>query len=35
VLDELPDVQLDPEFPVPHARGALMRTPKELRVRFG
>jgi cytochrome P450 len=35
VLDELPDVRLDPAFPVPHARGAMMRTPKELRVRFG
>ena len=35
VLDELPDVQLDPAFPAPHARGAMMRTPKELRVRFG
>jgi cytochrome P450 len=35
VLDELRDVQLDPAFPAPHARGALMRTPKELRVRFG
>ena len=35
VLDELPDVRLDPAFPTPHARGALMRTPKDLRVRFG
>ena len=35
VLDELPDLRLDPEYPFPHARGALMRTPKELRVIFG
>jgi cytochrome P450 len=35
VLDELPDLRLDPDVPVPHARGAMMRTPKELRVRFG
>jgi cytochrome P450 len=34
VLDELPNVRLDPEFAIPHARGALMRTPKELRVVF-
>jgi cytochrome P450 len=35
VLDELPHVRLDPDFPTPHARGAMMRTPKELRVVFG
>jgi cytochrome P450 len=35
VLDELPELRLDPEYPFPHARGALMRTPKELRVVFG
>jgi cytochrome P450 len=35
VLDELPEVRLDPGYPVPHARGALMRTPRELRVVFG
>ena len=35
ILDELPDVRLDPDFPAPQARGALMRIPKELRVVFG
>ena len=35
VLDELPDLRLDPDHPCPQARGALMRTPKELRVVFG
>lgn len=34
LLDELPNVRLDPAFPAPHARGAMMRTPKELRVVF-
>ena len=34
VLDELPNVRLDPDFVFPHPRGALMRTPKELRVIF-
>jgi cytochrome P450 len=35
LLDELPNLRLDPEHPLPQARGALMRTPKELRVVFG
>jgi len=35
VLDQLPGVRLDPDSPRPHARGAMMRTPKELRVVFG
>jgi len=35
VLDELPHVRLDPDFPRPQVRGAMMRTPKELRVVFG
>jgi cytochrome P450 len=35
LLDELPNVRLDPAYPLPHARGAMMRTPKELRVVFG
>ena len=34
VFDELPGLRLDPDFRVPHPRGALMRTPKELRVVF-
>lgn len=34
ILDGLPNVRLDSEFATPHPRGALMRTPKELRVVF-
>jgi cytochrome P450 len=34
ILDELPNVRLDPDFPPPHPRGAMMRTPQELRVVF-
>jgi cytochrome P450 len=34
VLDELPNIRLDPDFPTPHPRGALMRTPKALPVVF-
>ena len=34
VLDELPNVRLDPDSPPPYPRGAMMRTPKELRVVF-
>jgi hypothetical protein len=34
ILDELPDLRLDPAYPTPHGRDALMRTPKELRVVF-
>ena len=35
VLDELPNVRLDPDAPPPYPRGSMMRTPKELRVVFG
>jgi cytochrome P450 len=35
VLDELPNVRLDPGYPPPCLTGAMMRTPKELRVVFG
>jgi cytochrome P450 len=35
VLDNLPNVRLDPDYPVPHMRGAKMRRPREIRVRFG
>jgi cytochrome P450 len=34
LLDELPNIRLDPAFPPPQLRGAKMRTPKELRVVF-
>jgi len=34
VLDELPNVRLDPARPAPHMRGAMMRVPRELRVVF-
>jgi cytochrome P450 len=34
LLDELPNVRLDPDYPAPYPRGAMMRTPKELRVVF-
>ena len=29
------ELLIDPDSPFPHARGALMRTPRELRVVFG
>ncbi|MGE0880997.1 MAG: cytochrome P450 [Acidimicrobiia bacterium] len=34
ILDELPNVRLDPDYPTPYPRGGMMRTPKELRVIF-
>ncbi len=34
VLDELPNVRLDPAYPVPHMVGAMMRTPRQLHVLF-
>jgi cytochrome P450 len=34
VLDQLPNVRLDPDYPVPYLQGAMMRTPKALRVIF-
>jgi cytochrome P450 len=34
ILDGLPAIRLDPDCAPPHPRGALMRTPKELRVVF-
>jgi cytochrome P450 len=34
ILDELPNVRLDPDYPSPYPRGAAMRTPKEIRVVF-
>jgi cytochrome P450 len=34
VLDELPNVRLDPDFPTPGMVGMAMRTPRELRVVF-
>ena len=34
ILDELPNVRVDPDYPPPYPRGAAMRTPKELRVVF-
>ena len=34
ILDELPNVRLDPDYPPPYPRGAAMRTPKEIRVVF-
>jgi cytochrome P450 len=34
ILDYLPNVRLDPEQPVPHMRGAMMRTPRQLHVLF-
>ena len=35
VLDELPNVRLDPDADPPQVRGGSMRTPRELRVIFG
>jgi cytochrome P450 len=34
VLDDLPNVRLDPDYPAPHMVGMAMRTPRELRVVF-
>ena len=34
VLDYLPNVRLDPEYPIPQMRGGMMRTPRELHVVF-
>jgi cytochrome P450 len=34
VLDNLPNVRLDPAYPAPHMRGAKMRRPREIRVTF-
>jgi cytochrome P450 len=34
IVDSLPNVRLDPDWPVPHMRGALMRTPRQLHVLF-
>jgi cytochrome P450 len=34
VLDELPNVRLDPDYPTPHMVGAVMRTPRALHVVF-
>lgn len=34
VLDELPNVRVDPAYAMPHMRGAVMRTPRELQVVF-
>jgi len=34
ILDSFPDVRLDPDYPPPHMRGAMMRTPRELHVVF-
>jgi cytochrome P450 len=35
ILDHLPGIHLDPDYPPPQMRGAMMRTPRELHVRFG
>jgi cytochrome P450 len=34
IVDSLPNVRLDPDWPVPHMRGAMMRTPRQLHVLF-
>ncbi len=34
ILDNLPNVRLDPDHPVPLMRGAMMRTPRRLHVRY-
>ena len=34
VLDELPNLRLDPAYPKPHMIGAMMRTPRQLHVLF-
>ena len=35
LLDALPGLRLEPGRPTPRLRGAAMRTPRELHVRFG
>ncbi len=35
MLDELPNVRLDPDYPAPELKGAALRIPDELRVVFG
>jgi len=34
ILDRLPNVRLDPEYPAPRMLGSIMRTPRELHVLF-
>jgi cytochrome P450 len=34
ILDNLPNIRLDPDRPTPHMRGAMMRTPRQLHVLF-
>jgi cytochrome P450 len=34
ILDNLPNLRLDPDQPQPHMRGAMMRTPRQLHVLF-
>ncbi len=34
ILDNLPNVRLDPDYPMPQMRGAMMRTPRQLHARF-
>jgi hypothetical protein len=34
VLDDLPNVRVDPDYPAPHMVGMAMRTPRQLRVVF-
>jgi cytochrome P450 len=34
ILDNLPNVRLDPDRPAPHMRGSMMRTPRQLHVLF-
>ncbi len=34
LLDELPNLRLDPDHPTPHMVGAMMRTPRQLHVLF-
>jgi cytochrome P450 len=35
IVDNLPNLRLDPDKPPPHMRGAMMRTPRQLHVLFG
>jgi cytochrome P450 len=35
LLDRLPNLRLDPDYPPPQIRGLGMRAPQEIRVRFG
>jgi cytochrome P450 len=34
ILDHLPGIRVDPDYPMPHMRGAMMRTPRQLHVIF-